>query len=70
MFSRINKFLDVISEYLAHRKGLLPILGILLVLVNFILQLVLVNGWIVQSDLFLHLGVILAIIGFLLAWAL
>ena len=31
---------------------------------------VLVGGWLAGSDLLLHLGVVLAIFGFLLAWAL
>lgn len=66
---RFNHFLDWISEYLAARKGLLPILGMLLVAVNFILQLF-SQGWVAESNLFLHLGVILAILGILLAWAL
>jgi hypothetical protein len=39
----LNRFLDATSDFLARRKGLLPIL---------------------------HLGVILAILGLMLAWAL
>ena len=57
------------SEFLAARKGLLPLIGLLLVVINFILQFF-TMGWIAESNLFLHLGLILAIIGFLLAWAL
>ena len=64
-----NRLLDKLSEYLAHRKGLLPLLGALLVLLNFGLQF-LPLGWLASSDLLLHLGVIVAILGFLLAWAL
>jgi hypothetical protein len=70
MLERLNKLLDVMSEYFAERKGLLPLLGILLVLINGILQFLPFPGWLVDSDLFLHIGVILAIFGFLLAWAL
>lgn len=66
---KFNQFLDLLSQYLADRKGLLPILGILLVGLNFALQFV-TSGWLVDSNLFLHLGVILAILGVLLAWAL
>ncbi len=68
-----NAWLDRVAEYLAHRKGLLPMLGLLLVLLNLLLQPlagVPVLGPLVRIDLFLHLGVILAILGFLLAWAL
>jgi hypothetical protein len=64
-----SKFLDRASEFLAHRKGLLPLLGILLVMVNLIIRLVF-PGWLAETDLFLHVGVIFAVLGFLLAWAL
>ena len=70
MLKRFNTFLDFVSEYLSRRKGLLPIIGILLVIVNFIVGLFPGLGWIAGSDVFLHLGVIIAILGFLLAWAL
>ena len=70
MFRRINSALDRISEYLASRKGLLPLVGLGLVVLNAIMQFTPSTGWLAESNLFLHLGVILAIIGFLLAWAL
>jgi len=66
---KFSRFLDRISDFLAARKGLLPLIGLLLVVINFILQFFSL-GWIAESNLFLHLGLILAIIGFLLAWAL
>ena len=61
--------LDKLSNYFASRKGLLPILGVLFVILNFVFQF-LPPGWVSESDLFLHLGIVVAIIGFLLAWAL
>lgn len=70
MIQRLNQALDNLSEFLAHRKGLLPILGILLIICNIILQFFPGLGWVVQSNLFLHLGVIIAILGVLVAWAL
>jgi hypothetical protein len=70
MVSRLNSLLDWLSNFLANRKGLLPILGILLIVLNFVLQLIPAAGWVANSNLFLHLGIILAILGFLLAWAL
>lgn len=70
MSNWISKFLDRASEFLAHRKGLLPLLGILLVLLNFLLNLIPGVGWLATSHLLLHLGVIIAILGFLLAQAL
>ena len=69
MWINISKFLDRLSEYLAHRKGLLPITGIVLILINFILRLVPIP-WLTQTDIFLHLGIIVAILGFMLAWVL
>jgi len=63
----LNKLLDQLSEYLAHRKGLLPLLGLLLVVINFVFQLIPGLGWLASSNLFLHLGVILAIFGIMLA---
>ncbi|HQV95045.1 MAG TPA: hypothetical protein PLA27_03060 [Anaerolineales bacterium] len=65
-----SKLIDSASNYFAHRKGLLPTIGILLVIVNFILPFVFGLNLITGSNLFLHLGVIVAIFGFMLAWAL
>ncbi len=66
---KLSIFVDRASEFVAHRKGLLPILGLLLVVLNFVLQLF-SAGWLTQTNCFLHLGVLLAIIGFMLARAL
>jgi len=66
----ISRWLDSLSEFLAHRKGLLPLFGLLLVALNLLLQFILPGGWVVTSNLFLHLGVMLAIFGLVLAWAL
>lgn len=70
MTQKLSQILDHISEYLARRKGLLPILGILLVIANAILQFLPGAGWLAGTNLLLHLGVILALVGFLFAWAL
>jgi hypothetical protein len=69
MFQRMNRMLDKVSEYLAPRKGLLPLIGIFFIIVNFILQF-LPLGWLKDSNLFLHLGLVIAIFGLMLAWAL
>jgi hypothetical protein len=67
----IGRFLDRASTYLARRPGLLPLVGIALIAVNFLLQLVAGSGgWVVESNLFLHVGLILGFIGFLLIRAL
>jgi hypothetical protein len=66
----ISKFLDRLSEFLARRKGLLPILGLLLIVVNLVVQFVLPGSLLAVSNLFLHVGLIIAIFGLMLAWAL
>lgn len=66
----ISKMLDWLSNFLAHRKGLLPLIGILLVTVNYILQWMIYPHWLAASNLFLHLGIVIAIFGMMLAWAL
>jgi hypothetical protein len=65
----LSKFVDQASEFFAHRKGLLPIVGIGLVAVNLVIRLA-APGWLASTDLFLHLGVIIAIFGLMLSWAL
>ena len=66
----LNKLLDHLSEFFAQRKGLLPLLGLLLILINLVISLVAPQSWLATTNLLLQLGLILAIIGFLLAWAL
>jgi hypothetical protein len=70
MINWFSRFLDRASEFLAHRKGLLPLVGMLLIFLNFILVFFPGLGWIADSNFLLHLGVIIAILGFLLAQAL
>ena len=70
MKQKINQFLDVMSNFLAFRKGLLPMVGLGLIIINWILQFFPGLGWFVETNSLMHLGLILAIIGFMLAWAL
>ena len=66
----LSKLVDTASNYFAHRKGLLPLLGIVLVILNFILPFFIGPNFLTLSNLFLHLGVIVAIFGMMLGWAL
>ncbi|MBI3152435.1 MAG: hypothetical protein HYZ21_09895 [Chloroflexi bacterium] len=66
----ISKLLDRMSEFLAHRKGLLPIIGIILILINLLVQFIFPNSPLAFSNIFLHVGLIVAIFGLMLAWAL
>ncbi|OQY88820.1 MAG: hypothetical protein B6D39_11080 [Anaerolineae bacterium UTCFX2] len=67
---KFNQSLDRLSNFFAARKGLPVIIGIVLILVNGVLQFFPGLGWVVSANLFLHLGIILALVGVLLAWAL
>lgn len=70
MKKTISHILDVVSDYLAARKGLLPIIGIVFVLLNFALQMVPGTFFLKDINLFLHLGLVISIVGFMLSWAL
>ena len=70
MIQWLSDLLDKSSTFFAPRKGLLPMLGILLIVINIVLQFFPGLGWIVSSNLLLQIGVIVAIFGFLLAQAL
>ncbi|HEX6385288.1 MAG TPA: hypothetical protein VF177_11510 [Anaerolineae bacterium] len=64
----MNELLDKLSDFIAERPGLLPLLGIALIFVNLILQIFPGpgSGWFVDSNLLLHLGLILGLFGVLL----
>lgn len=70
MISWLSSIVDKLSEYFAHRKGLLPLVGLLFIFLNLLLQFFLPPGWLKESDLFLHIGLIIAIFGLILARAL
>ena len=63
----MSRFIDAIGQFLAQRKGLLPLAGCLFVLCNFILQFLAPGSWAATSNLLLHLGILMAILGLLLA---
>jgi len=66
----LSEALDELSEYFAHRKGLLPLIGAGLVLINLLMKIVLPNAYLTEIGLFLHLGIIIALFGLVLARAL
>jgi hypothetical protein len=70
MTNGFSKLLDLASNYLATRKGLLPIIGIGLIVINFLLISFLPDWFVSRTNLALHLGIIIALIGQMLAWAL
>ena len=62
-------WLDRLSAFIARYKGLPTMLAVLLVVLNFIAQF-LNLGWLSSSNLLLHLGIVVGLIGVLLAEAL
>ena len=65
--------IDRISNYLAQNKALPVFVGIALVILNYVLQFLVhmpVIGAIVSTNLLLHLGVIVGLVGILLGDAL
>ncbi|MBT3714629.1 MAG: hypothetical protein HOG15_14875 [Anaerolineae bacterium] len=66
----ISIYLDELSEYLAPRKGLIPLIGMGLIIINLLLQFFFYGSWGANTNLFLHFGLLTAIFGLMLAWAL
>ncbi len=65
--------IDKLSEYLAHNKAMPVFLGVLLVILNYGMQFFVdmpVIGFIGSTNLLLHLGVIVGLLGILLGDAL
>lgn len=67
---KLSLFLDSLSNFLAPRKGLIPLLGMGLIVINLLLQFIMPGHWLASTNLFLHFGLLTAIFGLMLAWAL
>ncbi len=69
----MNELLKKVSEFLAHHKGLPVLVGIGLVLLSLVFNLLPhwpVVAWLADTNLFLHLGVIVGLFGIVLGDAL
>ena len=66
----ISTSLDKFSGYLAPRKGLIPLIGMGLIVINLLLQFIIPGNWLAYTNLFLHFGLLTAIFGLMLAWVL
>jgi hypothetical protein len=68
----MNEIVERLNDFFAERPGLLPILGVVLVILNLLLQFYPGpgSGWFIDSNFLLHVGVIVSIIGLLLVRAL
>ncbi len=71
--TRVVQLISDVGNFLAHRKGLPVLVGAGLVLLNLILRWLPewpVIVFLVQDDFFLHVGVIIGLLGILLGDAL
>jgi len=66
----LSRWLDRISDFLAPRRGLPTLIGIALVILNYVLQFVPGLEPFARSNTLLHLGVAIGLLGLLLAQAL
>ncbi len=67
--TNFSQILSKLSGFFSNRKGLLIFIAIVLVILNFVVGLIF-NNWVAQSNLFLHLGIVIGFLGLLVAWAL
>jgi len=65
-----STLLDKLSNSLANKKGLLPLIGTVLIVLNLLFEIMLPKAYFTQIDLFLHIGLVIAILGLVLARAL
>jgi hypothetical protein len=68
--NRLSKLLDTLSESLAQRKGLVPLIGVGLVFLSMLVGLIFPDSYLARSAVLLHLGVIVALLGLMLGQAL
>ncbi|PID87263.1 MAG: hypothetical protein CSB13_00125 [Chloroflexi bacterium] len=68
----MNELVERLNDFFAEHPGLLPLVGVGLVILNLLLQIYPGpgSGWFVDSNLLLHVGVITSILGLLLVRAL
>jgi hypothetical protein len=71
MMQKLSGLVDWASNYFAHRKGMLPLIGIILIALNLIVASIFPADWVfVRANFLLHIGLILALFGLMLSWAL
>jgi len=62
--------LDRFSGFIAKYKGVPVLLGVALVIINFVVALLSPGSWLATTNLFLHLGIVVGLMGILLGDAL
>jgi hypothetical protein len=66
----LARFISVVGNFMADRRGVPLIIGFVLVLLNFVCQFIPALGWFSEYNVLLHLGLLLSIGGSLLSSAL
>ena len=68
----LSRLLDGISDYVSTHRGVPVLMGVLLVVLNYLLVIIpgVQLGFVETTNLFLHLGVIVGLLGVLLGDAL
>jgi hypothetical protein len=62
----LNRLMDYLSEQIARRRGMPVLLGIGLVILNFVFQFIPGLRVLTTGNLLLHLGVVVGLLGVLL----
>jgi hypothetical protein len=70
--SLLSRWIDRISDYISAHRGVPVLIGVALVVLNYLLLIIpgVQLGFVETTNLFLHLGVIVGLIGILLGDAL
>jgi len=68
----VSKLLDGVSDYVSGHRGVPVLIAVLLVTLNYLLRLIpdIQLGFVESTDLLLHVGVVLGLVGILLGDAL
>ena len=66
----LAQFATRVTNALADRRGLPLIIGLILVLLNFVSQFIPALGWFAEYNVLLHLGLLFSIGGTLLSYVL
>ena len=68
----VSKLLDGVSDYVSGHRGVPVLIAVLLVILNYLLRLIpdIQLGFVESTDLLLHVGVVLGLVGILLGDAL
>jgi len=61
------RIMSTFLDWLADHKGIPVLIGIGLILVNFLVVILAPGGWVARTNVFLHTGLIIGLLGELLA---